>query len=371
LSSFNRLFALGLLLATIAIAACEETVTPPPPDPPPQIGVSMRFTLNGNLPEDTTTGLQSNDAYDVIVDSQNRTWIADQVGLSRFRGSKGDGTWNQNNVLPNPKCRGLLEHNNKIWVGTWGGGVGVYDMAGDVWSALSVDSGLVNDVVGDIDAEGDNIYFATNDGASMYTDVDTLAMEDRWYTYPVADFEEGTLGILTPIISAVKVAHTRTRGMEVWFTPRMQTVVVPGEESFHGITVYREGQFLPIHYTTVNSDLAEPNVTDLFYDPVTDLFWMTFATAGVASLDVDMADWTYYRMSNGLPSNVAYSVTKVGDVMWVGTQGGVAKMKSDGSWQGYGRSGGLPGDRVRRVYSNNPSQLWACMIDHGAALLVP
>lgn len=371
MSSFHRLFALGLTAAAVAVAACDETTTPPPPDPPPQIGVKMTFKRNGNLPQDTTTGLQSNDAYDVIVDSRDRTWITTQEGLSRFIGSNGDGTWNENNVLPNPKCRALLEHNDKIWVGTWGGGAAAYDMTADVWFKLSVDSGLVNNLVGDFDAMGDSIYIATNNGVSIYTDIDTLAMQDRWYTYPLANLEGGVNGILTPVVSAVKIINTISRGMEVWIAPRMQTLIEPGKEHEHGITIYRAGQPQPFYYTTVNSDLAEPNVTDLIYDPDADLIWMSFASSGVASLDVDARTWTYYGMKHGLPSNVVYSVTKVGDVMWVGTQGGVARMNSDGSWQGYGRSGGLPGDRVRRVYSNDPTELWVCLIGEGAALLDP
>jgi hypothetical protein len=226
-------------------------------------------------------------------------------------------------------------------------------------------------MVGDVDASGDSIYMATNNGASIYVDNDQISMEDRWTTIPINDREEGIVGILTRVISTVRVAYTPTRGMEVWFAPRMQSPVPDGEEADYGITVYREGQFQPAYYTTVNSDLAEPNVNDLYYDPDTDLFWLAFATKGVASLDVDNRTWTYYTQSRGLPSNVVYSVTKVGDTIWVGTQGGVARMNSNGSWQGYGRSGGLPGDRVRCVYSNDPSDLWACIIDGGVALLDP
>jgi ligand-binding sensor domain-containing protein len=293
--------------------------------------------------------------------------VATQAGLSRFRGTAGDGTWNQNNTLPNPKCRALLEHNGKLWVGTWGGGLGVYDMSGDTWTTLDTDSGLVNASVADIDAVGDSIYIATNDGASIYIDDDQLDMSARWDSIPVGRNN----GLLTPVISVVVVAQTSTRGREVWFGPRQQSLIQPGDEENHGITVFREGQFLPVYYTTVNSDLAGPNVNDIFFDPATELFWLAFPTAGIASVDVDASTWTYYTMADGLPSDVSYSVTKVDDVIWVGTQGGVARMKSDGTWQGYGRSGGLPADRVRCVYSNDATKLWTCIIDQGAALLDP
>jgi ligand-binding sensor domain-containing protein len=366
LSSFNRLFVFGLLLAIIAMAACEDNVTPPRPEEPPQIKVRFRYTLSPGLPEDTTSGLQSNQAYDILVDAQNRTWVATQAGVSRFRGQTGDGTWNQNNVLPNPKCRALLEHNGKLWVGTSGGGAAVYDMAGDVWSWLNVDSGLVNDNVNDIAAIGDSIYFATSNGANIYIDDDQLAVEDRWYTYPVGR----PLGILTPIISSVEIALT-PRGMEVWFAPRMQSLISPGDEDNYGVTRYMDGDPAPAYITMVSSDLSEANVNDILYDADTDLFWLAFPSTGIASLDVNAKKWTYYRMADGLPDNAVYSITKVGEVIWVGTQSGVARLKSDGTWQGYGRAGGLPENRVRRVYSDSPSNLWTCYVDKGAALLDP
>ena len=38
---------------------------------------------------------------------------------------------------------------------------------------------------------------------------------------------------------------------------------------------------------------------------------------------------------------------------------------------GFGSSGGLPGDRVRRVFSDDPNELWSGYIGQGAALLDP
>jgi ligand-binding sensor domain-containing protein len=121
----------------------------------------------------------------------------------------------------------------------------------------------------------------------------------------------------------------------------------------------------------VNSGLLEPNVNDIFYDADTDLFWVAFSTRGLAVVDVDASMWTYFNMRNGLPSNVVYSVTKVGETIWVGTQNGVARQLGDGNFRGYGRSGGLPGDRVRRLYSNDSNSLWAALIENGAVELDP
>jgi hypothetical protein len=46
-------------------------------------------------------------------------------------------------------------------------------------------------------------------------------------------------------------------------------------------------------------------------------------------------------------------------------------LESDGTWQGYAASGGLSADRVRRVYSDNGSNLWCAYINDGAARLNP
>jgi ligand-binding sensor domain-containing protein len=363
LSSFTRLIGFVMLL-TVMFVACDEEGQPPPPDPPPQIGVSYQYTRNPN-PNDKVTGLQSNEVYDIVVDDLDRTWVATQAGVSRFIGAQGDGIFNQNNVLPNPKCRALLNYHDKIWIGTWGGGVGVYDINGDTWTELDSDSGLVNNLVADIAAVGDSIFFATNDGVSIYTDIETLAMRDRWEVY---GYDEG---LLTTLVSVIEIARTPDRGLEFWYGPRMEEMIPEGDEHLYGITVVREGFIsYEIVYTTVNSGLLEANVNDIVYDPANDLFWVAFATKGLASVDVEASTWTYYSIENGLPSDVIYSIALVDDVLWVGTQSGVAK-KLNGNFQGYGRSGGLPADRVRRIYSDKPSNLWAGFVSAGAALLKP
>jgi ligand-binding sensor domain-containing protein len=282
--------------------------------------------------------------------------------VSRFIGTTGDGVFNQLKDLPNPKCRALLEHDGTSWVGTWGGGVGTYDIAGDTWSKLDSDSGLVNDMVGDIDADGQEIFFATNNGASIYVNNDQLPMNQRWTEYR---------RLKTDIVSTVTVAQTPTRGREVWYGPRWEEMILEGDEDLHGITVVRAGLSQPIYYTMLNSGLLEPNVNEVYYDEAADLFWVGFSTKGLASVDVDGSTWTYYNSTDGLPSDVVFSVTKVDTVIWVGTQAGVARMKPDGTFQGYDRAGGLPADRVRKVYSDDPARLWAGLIDGGAILLNP
>jgi ligand-binding sensor domain-containing protein len=359
--SFTRFIGFALLPLVLGALACEEDGSVLPPPPAPQINVVIRYAFNPD-PTDTVRGLQNNDTYDIIVDSSERTWVTTNSGVSRFIRSTGDGVFNEINALPNSKCRSVVEHNGRIWIGTWGGGVGIYDLTENAWSKLNVDSGLVNNQVADIYPDGDSVYFATNAGVSIYNDDDQLPLEDRWSTQS---------GLKTALVSVIEMADTPSRGREIWYGPRMEEVVPPGREDRYGITVVRRDLSQTIYYTMVNSALAEPNVNDIMYDEDADLFWVAFATAGLATVDVDAKVWTYYTDADGLPSTTVFSITKIDGTIWVGTQRGMARQKPDGRFQGYDRSGGLPGDRVRKVYSDKPSQLWACFIDSGAALLDP
>ena len=366
MSSFTRLVCFLMLLSFFVAVGCDEDTELQGPAPDPQISVRTHFTRNPN-PADTVTGLQHNDVFDIVVDDLDRTWIASQAGVSRYIGNTGNGVFNELNVLPNPKCRALLSYNNKLWVGTSGGGVGVYDATGDSWSILDSDSGLINDNVTDITGgpNGRTLYFATTNGASIYRDEPQIDMNLRWRAFRTGQ------GLLDPVISVITIAATQTRGREIWYGPKYEALMEDGDEGKHGITVQREGLSQPITYTMLNSGLLEPDVQDIFYDEDTDLFWVAFATKGLAVVDVDASSWTYLNQQDGLPSNITYAVIKIDGVIWVGTQRGVARMLPDGTFRGYGRSGGLPGERIRALFSKTDNELWGAIIAGGAVLLDP
>ena len=177
-------------------------------------------------------------------------------------------------------------------------------------------------------------------------------------------------GLLDPVVSVITIAETN-RGWEFWYGPRFEELMEDGDERKHGITVQRAGLSRPITYTMVNSGLLEANVNDIFFDEDTELFWIAFATKGLAVVDVDASSWTYVHMEHGLPSNITYAITKIDGAIWVGTQRGVARELPDGTFRGYGRDGGLPGERIRSMFSNADDVLWSAIIEGGAVLLDP
>jgi ligand-binding sensor domain-containing protein len=408
--------ALGLI---VAVAACDDDTSVAPPDPPPQITVSQNYSKGSN-------GLPSADVFALLAlsdtlstKSDGEFWVGTELGVARY-GSiaatsrigddvqnvavgkslspggvvvspgpngqletrpNGDDLVNGTNVidggngvaetaknntavinelngLPNPKVRDMAELNGKVYVATWGGGFAIYDMVGDTWTSRGVADGLRHGSIADIEvsrAEG-RVYCATNDNVSIYT--------------PSTDTFSEFINLTEEVTSSVEVRDT-PGGVERWYGPRVESL---GNTGDLGITVSR-GSAVYV-YTPDNSGLPEPNVNAIYYDDVDKLFWVAVSTQGVSSVDVDNSIWTNYTTVEGLPSNTVYSVTRAaapggGSTIWVATQVGIARLESDGTWQGYAASGGLSADRVRRVYSDNGSNLWCAYINDGAARLNP
>jgi len=329
----------------------------------PQVSHGPWYTKTFNSAGEQN-GLQNNDVFDILVRSDNTVWIANQSGIAVYPDLnttlRGIG-YNELNGMSNPKARRILEYNNQLWVATWGGGVNLYDFASDTWSVFRArrNQGLTSDQISDITVHNGLLFFATNNGVSIY-DPGT----DTWQRFQTSE------GLMVPFVSAVEVATT-TGGQELrWYGPRVEFGLDPSDLATVGITLDRPGRGVS-QFTVVNSGLPEPNVNDIFYDADDDVTYLCLTTKGIARVDLNTSTWTYATREQGLPSNNTYSLTKVDGALWVGTQNGIARQKADGSWQGYNSAGGLKADRVRRVYTDDPSRLWVGYIQFGAGRVAP
>jgi len=353
----GRIVALGLI---VAVAACDDETTVEPPPPQPQVPVTQNYSKSSN-------GLPSTDVFAMLALSNGEFWIGTEQGLARYasigtttRIAGDDGLVNELNGLPNPKVRDMVEMelDSKVYVATWGGGFAIYDMVNDTWTSRTVADGLRHGAIADMEVSPteNRVYCATNDRVSIYhTDTDTFS-----------EF----IDLTHAVTSSVEVRDT-PGGVERWYGPRVESL---GGIVTAGITVSRGS--VVYDYTQLNSGLPDPNVNAIYFDADTDLFWVAVSNHGISSVDVDNSIWTNYTMVQGLPSNTVFAVTRAGapgggSTIWVATQNGVARLKTDGTWQGYNTAGGLSSDRVRTVYSDNGVNLWCGYITGGAARLNP
>lgn len=370
----GRIAILGLI---VAVAACDEETTVAPPGPKPQIPVAQNYSKG-------STGLPSADVFAMLTlsdslstASDGQFWIATELGVSRYASVSAttrivgpNGLINELNGLPNPKARDMAELNGKVYVATWGGGIGIYDMENDTWTQRTVLDGMRHGAISDLEVSPleDRVYLATNDRISIY--------------HPSTDTFSEFIDLTQDVTSSVEVRDT-PGGVERWYGPRVEALGGGPGQFGAGITVSRGSTVYDL--TRQNSGLAEPNVNAIYFDTVDSKVWVAFSTRGVSEVDVaydtpepedSLSIWTNYTTVEGLPSNTVYSVTRaaapgVVSTIWVATQNGIARLKSDGTWQSYNTSGGLSADRVRVVYSDNGLNLWCGYINNGAARLQP
>jgi ligand-binding sensor domain-containing protein len=151
--------------------------------------------------------------YGLGIDSQQRVWFGTEGGVSMFDGTQwrewnhqdgigapnsealppstntGLGTRSRHDLStmklgaktynPNYVFSILVDDQDQVWAGTWGGGVSRFD--GERWQNFSTSDGLAGNIVYSIarDAEGD-YWFGTDEGLSRYDG-------KTWQTFTTSD----------------------------------------------------------------------------------------------------------------------------------------------------------------------------------------
>ncbi len=352
----RRILALTALAAAITVVACDDNgTTPPPPPTPAQISTVASWTRGQGLPH--------NDVWDILVTSEGQLWIGTQAGIAIYPTITATAPVeivNELNGLPNPKVRKMAEYNGVVYVATWGGGIAMFDMTADTWTHRNTTNGLRANNVADVVASPteNRIYYGTTNGVSIY-DIAT----DKFSSFIPPN-------LLDPVCSAIDVREVNSV-VERWYGPRFESVIPLADKNKHGITVSK-GASTIYKYTLANSGLTDARVNDIFFDMDPDAVgWVATTVSGLARVDAAASTWKYYTTASGLPANQVYSVTRAAGTLWVGTQGGLARMRSDGNWQGYDTGGGLQANRVRRVYSEDGEHLWLGFVEGGAARVNP
>ena len=351
----TRAFAVVVLGVLAVVPACEETTLPPPPGLPSQIETLASYTASN-------TGLTSNDVYAFLAVSNGELWIGGAAGIAKFPDLNAtsrdpDSYVSELSGLPNSKVRVMVEYNGKVYVGTWGGGVGVYDVAAGTWTSIQQKTnGLRNNSIADIEVSPteDRIYFATNDGVSIYNP--TAQTFTSVFANPP---------LLDKLVSSIEVVDF-TGTINRWYGPRVEVKLTPAQIPSHGISVTRTPG-TSYTYTTLNSGIAEPNVNDILYDSDRQSYWVAYGSKGIAEASLTDSTWTTDTMVQGLPSNTVYAVTRANGIIWAATLNGLAQRVAEHKWVGYNRGGGLQADRVRAVYSPDGDRLYVAFIDGGAA----
>ncbi len=147
--------------------------------------------------------------YAIDIDSHNTVWFGTEGGITHYDGQNwrhwthddglgaanteqhpaspntGLGTRSRHDLSvllqgeqtynPNYVFSLIVDHNDHVWAGTWGGGVGHYD--GKRWRNYTMQDGLAGNIVYSILQDNDGVmWFGTNRGLSRYDG-------NSWVTY--------------------------------------------------------------------------------------------------------------------------------------------------------------------------------------------
>ena len=201
-------------------------------------GANQFDSTNDKFTATYVTELVNEWVYGIASDEQGRMWLGTEGGVSMFDGTSWHGFTHEDGVgapntsnLPVSQNTGLgtrerhdlsvmnegqqtynpgyvfsvyVANDGKVWAGTWGGGVSIYD--GKTWQSLTTKDGLAGDVVYSITQDAEGVFwFGTNKGLSRYDG-------KAWQTFS----KGGANGLIDDNVYAV-IAHPSG---EVWVGTR-------------------------------------------------------------------------------------------------------------------------------------------------------
>lgn len=245
----------------------------------------------------------------------------------------------------------------KIAVGTYGGGLSLFDQDTQKWDHYDIAEGLGDAFVYDmLDASGGDLWIATGAGVNR---VRGGALKDRakWELYTV----ENTGGGLP---------HNRVQGLaeggngSIWFATRGGLAKLQNGKWANWTHAQGLGARNQVLGTKAASDsnpahappALNPNHIAALAVGKDGRVWAGTRGAGLARFDGKA--WTNYTMAEGLPGNHISTLNfDRNGRLWVGTKNGLALFK-DGKFQVMTTAHGLLGENVLSVATAGDGGMW-------------
>lgn len=299
----------------------------------------------------------------ILIDG-NEVWLGSSGGVIRYDTRRGSylSYDNKSGLLSNGVFH-LSKHDGELWVGTYGGGLSVFDPEAETWRNYNIPDGMGDAFVYDVlRTRSGDVWIATWSGANR---IRGGAMDEvsHWDLFTV----ENTAGGL-PNDWVYRLAEGANG--EVWLaTEGGLARFVEGEwtnwKHADGLGAPLETVKAEIDYTNDPGQLSSHHArqkveqglgdVDVAYNPnyIVALavagdgtVWTGTWGAGLSRFDGE--EWHTFTTADGLPSNHIFSLhIDAEGRLWIGTGQGLAVREGDG-FTLYGREDGLA---VQSVFS--------------------
>jgi len=306
----------------------------------------------------------------------DEVWVGTSGGVIRYNIKTDDYKLydvKNGNLISNGVFH-VSKRDGKVWVGTYGGGLSVYDIAANTWTNYNIPAGLADQFVYDVEKDTNGDYWiATWSGANR---VKGGRLDDpkAWETFTVANTQGG---LPNDWVYGIEVG----KHGEIWFATE------------GGLARLQDGKWsnwnheagLGAKYEVVKDDIAfsndpakaskhhakqkkEQGLSDVKvgFNPnyivsmaIDDDGSVWAGTWGGGLSHFDGKTWKTYTVKDGLPGNHVFMLRKdPGKPLWIGTNKGLARLQPDGSFKVMTTRDGLFADNVFSMAEASDGSLW-------------
>ena len=310
---------------------------------------------------------------DMLLDGKV-LWVATSGGLIRYDTATEKFRLfdNQNGLLSNGMFH-VSKLGGRIVVGTYGGGMSLYDEAKDQWETINVPEGLGDAFVYDVlEASNGDVWIATWSGVNrvrkgafrdrskweLYTVENTKGGLPNDWVYALAEGKNGEIWLATEgglgRFAGDKWDNwNHAKGLGAPYEKVKNDISFkddPGQVSSH-----HAQQKIEMGLTGINVAYNPNYIISLVVD-AQGVVWTGTWGGGLSRFDGKT--WIHYTTSEGLPGNHVFMLQiDAKKTLWVGTNNGLASLR-DGKFKTLNTHDGLFANNVFSMVTGQDGSLW-------------
>lgn len=318
---------------TVKAGALKPGAEVPPNHPMLPTGMPSSHSLFGADSKFTHFDIGNRNVKSIFTDGK-LVWIGTSGGVIRYD-TVADKYRVFNNHVQGILSNGVFHVNKvgkRILVGTYGGGLSVYDPSEEKWHDINIPDGLADQFVYDsaVTKNGD-LWIATWSGANLIKGGD-LDDPTKWQTFTV---ENTNGGLPNPWVYALAEGKNGT----MWFATE------------YGLARYKDGKWTHWqHADGLGADFDKvKNSIEFTTDPSLASSHHAHQKAEQGLQGVNVAYNPNYIISLAVDNN---------GVVWCGTWGAGLSRFDGKTWRTFTTKDGLPGNHIFMLHKDKKGHIW-------------